>query len=532
MSSLSADVVVVGAGATGSVVTARLAAARPEARIVLIEAGGATRHPAHRVPILSGFAPFRRGISWDHVAERPRDLPGGPSGGPSGGVPVALLQGRVLGGSSEINGMVVSRGAAEDYALWQRDCGDDWSPEACLAAFRGLETSARGGSEWHGDAGEMHTRPVVPAAPLVGAFLAAAGAAGQPVVGDLNAASGPRFGLTDVNIHRGRRHSARRAFLPRLPGNVRLLAGRAERLTQRAGRITGVALQDGRQVTVAPGGEVVLCCGAVLTARLLLDSGYGPGAALAAAGRQVVEDVPELGQNLQNHPSFLLRAPTRGGSLLGLLSPLAGAAALARYLAGGGGPLGEGLFQAAGYFAVPGTAPGDADAQVVMSPALFPADPRRWSDRLPRRHGASFAIQQGRPHSRGAVLPVAGGVRIDTGALADPRDTAAMLAAVAEVQRILATAPFRDWLADPAATLAPVTAERLRATIGTAYHMAGTCRMGRDAGAVCDPRLRFRAAAGLRIADASVMPVIPNAALHLPSLMIAARAAAFLLEDG
>jgi len=518
--SRACDFLIIGAGASGSVVAARLAAAFPHADIVLVEAGTARPGLVNSVPLLSGFAPFRRGTNWYHPAQ-----------GPDG--EVLLYQGRMRGGSSELNGMVVSRGSAADYAAWETAAGPEWSWDRCLAAFRGLEHGPRAAvGDWHGSLGPLHVRPIEPYGPLPEAFLDAAAQAGFPRVDDLNAAEGARFGLADVNILRGRRHSASRAFLTPWPRNVRLMAGWiARRLVTRSGRVVAVEMVHGDEAsTLDVRAETLLCLGAIGTAGLLLKSGIGPARDLAAAGIAPVLDLPEVGANLQNHPSWLLRAPTRGGSLTDLLSPVPGVAAASRWLARGEGPLAQGLFQAAGYFGTD-EARRQADLQVVMSPALFPPTRPGRRPPLPLRHGASFAIQIGSPASRGRVsLFDCARLRIDTGTLSNERDIDLIEAGIARVQDILAQPAFRRHLADEE-PLAPVHRDRIRTGMGSAWHMAGTARMGLDAAAVTDPRLRLNGLAGLRIADASVMPLIPNAALHFPTMMIAARAAEFAVAE-
>ncbi|EPX80375.1 GMC family oxidoreductase [Salipiger mucosus] len=507
------DFVIVGAGATGCVVAGHLARRFPEASVLLVEAGRARPGLVNTVPRLGAFAPFRRGTNWRHTATLC-------------GREAALFQGRMPGGSSEINGMVVSLGAPEDYRPWQEAAGDDWAPETCLATMRGLQ--CRDGAHDAAN-GKMQTRQLRAPSVLTRAFLDAAAEAGQPVVADLNTRGGPRFGLVDANIRGVRRHSARAAFLSPWPHNLTLWRGaEAQHFTTDAQGRAQITLRRRRaRQTVLTEAELILAAGAIGTAALLLRSGLGPADVLREAGIEVAQDMPEVGRNLQNHPSFTLRVPTRGDSLKDLLRPAEGLRALALQAAGRPGPLSEPLFEAAGYFAIPDTAQA-AGGQLIMAPVLFPDGPRPG---LPRRHGMTLAIQQGCPESRGRLVPRAGGgLSIDTGALDDPRDVEAMGAALAQVQEILSRPALAPHL-DGRDCLARIDALRLRQEIGTAYHMAGTARMGRDASAPCTPRLRLRAPGRVRIADASAMPAIPNAALHFPSMMMAARAAAFIAED-
>lgn len=509
------DFLIVGAGAAGSVVAARLARRFPEASVVLLEAGLADPALVNRLPLAGAFAPFRKGTNWRHPARQC-------------GREIALMQGRMPGGSSEINGMVMSLGAPADYLPWQDAAGDLWSPSACFDSFEQIRGT-------HDAPGPMPGTRLSHPAPLTRAFLEAAEASGQPVVPDLNSAEGARFGLVHANIREGRRHSARSAYLEPWPENLRLIAGAtAHRLmSEPSGRMTVEADAAEGRFRITAEAELVLAAGAICTTALLFNSGIGPAKRLRSAGIAPHLDLPEVGQNLQNHPSFALSMATQGGSLSGLLDPRQGMPALYAALQGRPGPLGQPLFQAAGYFLPGADTPETAahgtshpEAQVIMAPALLPNGPR-----IPLRHGATFAVQQGRPLSRGRVDPNPdGGLRIDTGALSHPEDSRIMLDAIAALQDILRQPAFARHLRD-AKALAPVDAAQLRARIGTAYHMCGTARMGRDEGAVCTPRLRVRGAGRLRIADASVMPRIPNAALHYPTMMIAERAAAFIIED-
>jgi choline dehydrogenase len=513
------DFVIVGAGAAGCVVASRLAAQLPDAQVLLVEAGADRRRLFNAVPLLSGFAPFQRNVNWLHPASH-------------AGRDTLLYQGRMVGGSSEINGMVVSRGEAAGYRAWEDAGGETWRYANCLAAFRRLERHEDGTSEYHGGDGPMSVRHIRPYGPLPDAFLSAAAEAGFPVVPDLNAADGARFGLTDINTLAGRRHSARTAFLPRLPDNLTILgSAHAARIEIVAGTARALVAQlQGREERIEFGCELVIACGAVGTAALLLRSGIGPIDDLLAAGIKPVQPMAEVGANLQNHPSYLLRVPTHGGSMTDLLSPAKAMAAGAQWILNRTGPLAQGLFQAAGYVPIADEIFGGG-AQVVMSPALFPAAPPGVRPAMPRQHGASFAIQQGSPFSRGRVsLGRDGAAAIETGALADPRDLAFMEAAIGEVQAIVARPAFRRHVSD-LSVLERVSGDAIRRSIGTAYHMAGTARMGMDDDAVTDPRLRLRGVSGVRIADASIIPVIPNAALHFPTMMIAERAAEFVIAE-
>jgi len=495
------DVAIVGGGAAGSLLAWRLSRALPEASIVLVEAGRSSVGVVNRVPLLAGFASLAGKNTWQHEAE-----------GPSG--PQVLLQGRLLGGSSFVNGMVVSLGAALDYDAWAESAGPLWNWQECRKAFDALLGQT------------IPTRKTEPYGPLAGEFLQGAEALGFPLVDDVNGVDGERFSLTRLNSRDGKRFVSADLLRP-APANLTILCGEEVRKVDcQAGRAKRLLLKSGRILNVTS--EIVLASGAVKTALLLMHSGIGPAQMLRDADQDVVLDVPELGTNLQNHPSFSLRFPTSGESLAQLMLPLPGAKALCQYLGSGRGPLAQGIFQAAGYFAVePGEA---AEAQCIFAPVLLPTVRNSLIDCLPRQHGATIAVQQGRPFSRGNVQLTPHGARIRTGAFSDPRDLPFLEKAVRRVQEIVRASPLERRLTDRS-MLAPISGEEIRKSCGTAYHMAGTARMGMDDRAVTTPDLRLRGIDGIRIADASVMPLIPNAALHFPSMMIASRAADFMLAQ-
>ncbi|WP_431285204.1 GMC family oxidoreductase [Humitalea sp. 24SJ18S-53] len=515
------DVIIVGGGAAGCVIAARLSE-DPDCRVALIEAGSASRSPLLTIPGLGAFAARGAWHMWRHPSEPETGLDGRP--------PV-LLQGRVLGGGSSVNGMVYTRGHAYDYDAWAEP---GWRFADVLPFFRRAETNERGASDWHGGDGPLRVRRSMPASPLPARFLEAAASAGFAILDDLNTNAVDAFGLTDVTIDGGRRSSTRAAYLePALHRpNLTVLTGRSVlRIRCEGGRAIGVEVTgQGGVVLLRAEREIILTAGGLKTPHLLLLSGIGPAAQLAACGIPVQVDAPEVGRNLQNHPSFPLRY--RGGapdSLARYVTPLGALRAAVDYATARRGILAEGLFAAAGFFRTDPAllAP---DAQVVMSPALMPAGDARGLGLLPREHGVTLAVQQGTPFSRGDVTlrsadPLAP-PRIRTGAFSDPRDIAILSRAIAVTREIMSQSAMRGLVPERGAPASPEA--EIRALSGTAYHYCGTCRMGSDATAVVDAALRVRGIQGLRVADASIIPRIPNAALHAPTVMIAERAAALI----
>lgn len=530
------DYIIVGGGAAGCVLAARLSA-NPQHRVALLEAGPERSRPWFSIPGLSPFSAKDMSVNWAHTGVSEPAL---------NARSIRLLQGKLLGGSSQINGMVYGRGHAHDYRDWQTAGGDTWRFESILQTYRFAESNQRGSSAWHGDDGPLRVRQSTPASPLVETFLQASEQAGYRRVSDLNANGVDVFGLTDVTIDQGKRRGAKAAYLDpvRTRANLTVLTGaHVRRIVIDQGRAIGVEVKfaDGQR-TLHATTEVILAAGGLKSAHLLLLSGIGPAAQLRAQGIDVVADLPGVGTNLQNHPSFALRYRTTAPvSLKRLLHPLHGARALLDYGTRRSGALAEGIFNAAGFVR---TAPDlvAPDAQIVMSPVLFPAATATGLGVLPRAHGLTLAVQQGQPYSRGALSLVSADPdlppRIQTGALRDERDLPVLRAAVRIAQRIMQQPVLRELpcVAEGSPLEQSSDADldtRIRAQIGTAYHYCGTCAFGEAADplAVVDPLLRVHGIAGLRVADGSVMPTIPNAPLHAPTMMIAERAAGFILAQ-
>jgi choline dehydrogenase len=408
------------------------------------------------------------------------------------------------------------------------------------------ETNARGASEWHGDSGPMTVKPSRLDLPICDAFLAAAGDAGFPVVDDLNTDVVEGFGRIDTNIANGRRASTALAYVPpaRQRGNLDVLSEAvAARIVIENGRARGVEiLRRGTRETVRAEREVILCGGTVNSPQLLMLSGIGPADHLASLGIPVALDTPEVGRNLQNHPSYSLRyACSQPVTAYKYLNPRAAIGISLRYALTGGGSLAESYVATGGYMrSDPALAV--ADTIVVMIPALVTRRGVgfRISDLFPDRHGFTVMVGSGRPLSRGHILlrnadPTAH-PRIFPEYFAVPEDLHALARSVRRMRDIMRGPSIRDLIEaeltpgeignDPEAIEADI-----RARAATYFHPSGTCRMGNDPRAVVDPRLRVNGIEGLRVADASVMPAALNACTHAPTIMIGEKAAAMIAED-
>ncbi|GAB4178438.1 MAG: choline dehydrogenase [Thalassobaculales bacterium] len=515
----AADVVVVGAGSAGCVLAARLAEAGQA--VTLVEAGPDSRSPLLSVPLMTG-ALLRGHRFTRHYESEP--VPG------LNDRRLDWPRGRVVGGSGAINGMVHLRGLAHDYRLWAQQGLTDWSWEKVLPHFL---------------AAEARLEPARPGwdHPLYEAYLAAAEAAGQPRARDLNDGESAGAGRYVFNIRGGRRaHSARR-YLDRVRDRVNLVAGATVTgLTFAGRRCTGVAAERGGRRLVLPARRmVVLCAGVIGSPQLLLLSGIGPAAELAALGIPAIADSPDVGRNLQDH--LLIRveyASRREGPLHRLLRADRAALAVLRAHLFGSGPAATFPLLAGGFFR---SAPGldQPDIQSHFLPALSSATLRINPFRRPAgaraEDGLMANASQMRPESRGWLRLASPDPRspplIQPNYLAAEGDRQVMRAAVRLLRHIFAQAPFDPWRG---AEIAPGPAVQsddeidafVRETAGTMFHPVGTCRMGVDDRAVVDQRLAVRGVGGLMVADASVMPLITSANTQAPTVMIAERAATLL----
>src|SRR4029077_13815329 len=478
------------------VVAGRLSEMLPAARIVLIEAGRERLGLTTKVPGIAFIASTFARQNWNYQTEPVPAL---------NGRRLSWFQGRILGGSSSINGMLYLRGHSLEYDQWaQRGCLG-WSFDQVLPYFKKAETNSRGAGEWHGENGPMGVKQSRLDLPICDAFLAAAGEAGFQVVEDLNADVAEGFGRIDTNIANGRRASTALAYVQpaRRRGNLELLSEAiAARIVLEDGRARGVEiLRRGIRETVWAEREVILCGGTVNSPQLLMLSGIGPADHLSGLGIPVALDAPEVGRNLQNHPSYALRyACSQPVPAYKYLNPRAAIGIGLRYALTGGGSLGESYVATGGYMrSDPALAV--SDTIVVMIPALVTRSGIgfRLADLFPERHGFTVMVASGRPLSRGHILlrsadPTAH-PRIFPEYFSEPEDLRSLARSVRRMRDMMREPAIRD-LIEAELTPGPIsnqqaaTEEDIRARAATFFHPSGTCRMGSDPTAVVDPRLR------------------------------------------
>jgi choline dehydrogenase len=524
------DFIVIGAGSAGCVLANRLSA-DPGKRVLLIEAGGGDRNPVFTIPLLAGVAYFWKSSNWGYETVPQKHLDGRR---------IKWPRGKVLGGSSTINGMMYMRGNAADYDQWAALGLPGWSYAEVLPYFRRSQNATnRHGSPYHGTAGELTSRRATGANPLYASFLQAGRQRGFPLNDDFNGARQEGLGFYDFNIRDGRRESTATAFLRPALGRANLTVwtgALAERLVIENNRATGVLVsRGGERLTARCRGEIVLSGGAINSPQLLQISGIGDPALLKAAGVEPLVTAPDVGRNLQDHLGVYLKYASRDPvTLYRLFRPDRAAAAFAQAYFFGRGPASDVPLEAGGFLK---TRPelDIPDIHITFVPGLNLETTRAGQG----RHGYLINFYQLRPKSRGEIRITSPDPRrhplIDPNYLAEEedrrciRDGIRLARALGEAEPLSRhkdrdISPVEADFADDAAI------DRwARSDANTIFHPVGTCRMGSDPASVVDAALRVRGVAGLRVADASVMPLVVGGNTSAPTMMIAERAADMLL---
>jgi choline dehydrogenase-like flavoprotein len=519
-----ADIVVIGAGSGGSAAAGRLSE-DGKYRVAVLEAGGRN---ASLKTITPGMMPFQsEKTNW-----RFETVPQAGLDGRRGYQP----RGRGLGGSSAINAMLYVRGNPRDYDQWAELGCTGWGWEEVLPWFKRSEHNVRGADAFHGGDGPLWVSDQEFAHLGSHAFVAAAAKLQVPVNPDFNGARQDGVGIYQVTQKNGERWTAARAYLGKRDNLEILTDATVERVLFEDGRVWGVAYQRDGQARVIRAPRVILAAGAFQTPQLLMLSGIGPGEHLREMGLAVQVDRAAVGSDLQDHIDYVAAFETEGSFFLGrsLAGTLKSTGAMLRWLVTRTGPM-TSPYAEAGAFLATDPASSLPDVQLHFLIAIVEDHGRT----AVKGHGFSCHACVLRPESRGTVrlqsLDPAAPPLIDPAFLSDPRDMAVLKRGVRAMYRILETPPITDFkgrdrypidLNDEAAL------ERLiRARADTVYHPVGTARMGSDADAVCDPRLRVRGVEGLYLADASIMPRLIGGNTNAPSVMIGERCAAFVRED-
>jgi len=522
------DYVIVGAGSAGSVITGRLAV-DPATSLCVLEAGPPDNNIFIHIP--AGFMKtfVNPKVNWMYEAE--------PSEG-TGGRAIAAPRGKTLGGSSSINGHIYNRGQRADFDTWAQFGNQGWGYADVLPYFKRAEKRVGDGDDtFRGRDGGLVVTDIDWIHPLCEAFIAAAQGLGIPRNPDYNGASQEGVAYTQRIIYKGKRVSSYRAFLHgrRDQGNVDIRTeAHATRILFEGKRAVGVRYsRDGRTVDVMARREVILCGGSVNSPQLLQLSGVGPAKLLKDIGIEVFHELPGVGENLRDHYAIRMTARVKNTKTINELSrglPLAGE--IVKYFLGKPSILT--LSPTLIYlFWHSNEAAKSGDLQVSFTPASYNEGVQNALDDNP---GMSIAAWQQRPESVGYVRarsadpfekPV-----IQPNYLAEESDRRAAFAAIRLGQRLMLApemAPYFDEDNTPSVNVDDEGElwEFARNRGTTAFHLMGTCRMGPDTDptSVVDDQLRVKGLAGLRIADASIMPTMTSSNTNAPTIMIGEKAA-------
>jgi choline dehydrogenase len=530
------DYIIVGAGSAGCVIANRLSA-NPDCSVLLVEAGGHDRNPLFRLPILMGKL-FQSGIyNWRYYTD-----------------PVPTLnnrslywpRGKVLGGSSTINGMLYVRGNQHDYDRWAQNGLPGWSYDDVLPAFRRSESHLQRDDEYHSTDGELTVCRARGSNILNDTFIKAGGEAGHPITDDFNGKNQEGFGRYDFNIKKGKRWSASSAFLHPVSDRPNLTIttdATTLKVNLERNRATGVDLAIGRnKQTVWAAREVIISAGTVNSPQILMLSGIGPLDELSKHGIAVACDLPGVGKNLQDHVDSVLswecskpvtlykdmRADKLAWSIIQ------------------GTLFGEGIATTfpyeSGAFLKSHADLMAPDIQYHFMPALektanlyFPNPFKR--EAVEANHGFTVRVGPVNPTSRGFITlrssnpgdaPV-----IQPNYLSSNFDKKIMISAIRMLRNVVKQPAFDAYRGPELAPGKDIDSDNdlltwLRETAMTTFHPVGTCKMGIGPDAVVDARLKVHGIEGLRVADASIMPIISSGNTHAPAVMIGEKLVEFI----
>lgn len=534
------DYIVVGAGSAGSVLAARLSEAQG-VRVLLLEAGGddrVLRNPAQafenamiRIPTGVAKAMESHRVNWGYESE---------IDGATGRRHV-FPRGKVLGGTSSINGMIYARGQREDYDKW-RDMGCvGWGWDDVAPCFRRMEANARGADQWRGGDGPVGVSDVGPILPISHAAMDACVAAGIPRNPDIWGASQEGVTTIQLTVAGGRRASSSSAYLRPASRRQNLCVrtgALVDRLVIEQGRVTGVHyVHHGHARVATAAAEVVLCGGAVASPMILERSGIGSGAFLSQLGIETRIDRPEVGENLQDHYNASLQYRLKP-DVIAFTQMSRGWRAVRtalQYALTGKGLMAGSVGQVVAYARTDSALDRPDFKTLFMLVATSNGKVRgRHVLTIDPQPGITLMTCQLRPTSRGSshitARDAAANPRIDPNFLTTEHDRQTLLAAVRKSVEIAQCQPLAGLierpLSLPPGELDDATLFDAALRVGhPGHHLAGTCRMGTDEGAVVDPHLRVRGVDGLRVADCSIMPRLVAGNTNVPAMMIGERAA-------
>lgn len=532
------DYIVVGAGSSGCVMAERLSADGTN-RVLVLEAGG--ENDSFWVTLPKGVAKLvsKPEHIWTYAVTQPREE--------GTAANEFWIRGKGLGGSSSVNGMIWSRGEPADYDAWEAMGATGWNGAAMTEAFVTLEDHAAGGNPTRGSGGRVRVDPAIYRYPLADRMIEAGTAMGLSRVDDLNGTDGPRVGLYSHNIRAGKRESAARTFLApaRKRANVRVITGAlAQRVIFDGKRAVGIdATVNGKLQRFSCRGEIIVSAGAIESPLLLQRSGIGDSARLKAAGIEVIVDSPDVGERMIEHLSISLpyRLEKGTGTHRNFFG-IGAALAMARYLLRHDGIMATGPFEVGAFLNV-AHADGRTDAQFYLGGYTFAVgddnDPVPLN-KIDRRPGITIYGQLLRLTSEGSIRingpDCATAPTILPNWLSTEHDRTSAVRMMRAMRAFMASPPLGNMVGKEMLPGADVRSDEdllavFRRLSSCGLHAIRSCRMGSDATAVVDPRLRVNGVQGLRVADCSVIPGHITGNTNAPAMAIGLRGARMILDD-